>query len=162
MIRPGLLAVTAVSMTVWLLAGAPALAHGMSLQLRSEAGFVVGQAQYSQTAPAYRETVQVTDLTDAAAPPVTLLTDADGKFRFEGVTGHRYRVTVQGAHDHSATMEVTLEAAAAADAAVDAEAGVDLSALAPAWIAAGVLLAVSSLALSGASRTDGAPMPIPA
>lgn len=87
-----------------------ALAHGLLLDADSDGSRIFGAAYYSNGEKAANESVALLDLSVTGAQPINQTTDVDGKFLFDAIGGHHYRVAVYGEEGHS--VEVELIAAA--------------------------------------------------
>ncbi len=134
--------------TIALAAAAPALAHGLLVQVRGEGSSVTGRVYYSDGAPGAGEFVELRDLTEPARPVVSGATDAEGRFRFAGVPGRQYAVVAHGEEGHTTEMRLTL-ASGERGRLVDAPAAESTEGggfpWPPAWMLIGGLLLLSTL-----------------
>lgn len=95
-------------LVVALIASQAVLAHGLLVSVRGDDSSVSGRVYYSNGDPGAGEWVQLFDLVESATPPLGINTSSDGSFRFPGVAGRRYRVSVTGEEGHAVDSEITL------------------------------------------------------
>ncbi len=80
--------------------GHPALAHGLDVDVIVDGSTIRGAARYSDQAPVANEPVRVFSPPESATPLAIITTAADGRFRFEGQAGGRYRLVLDAGEGH--------------------------------------------------------------
>jgi len=127
-----------------LLAALPwaAWAHGILIDAESDGSAIWGVVYFSNGDLGAGQTVALRDLKAADAQAVEVTTDTDGKFRFDAVAGHRYRLSAYGDEGHNVELELTADADAR-PTLIEGEAPHHHFWPPPAWAVIGVVLTLS-------------------
>ncbi|MDZ4375990.1 MAG: hypothetical protein U1C74_31815 [Phenylobacterium sp.] len=121
-----------------------ALAHGLLVSVRADGETVTGKVYYSNGKAGAGEWVEMADLAQPAAKPQGMAAGPEGEFRFSGVEGRRYRVSVIGDEGHRVDSDIELLPKARGKfVEVDPTPAEPESSAPPAWAVLGGLLLVS-------------------
>jgi len=87
-----------------------AWARGILVDAESDGSAIWGVVYFSNGELGADQTIALLDLDAHGAEAVEATTDAEGKFRFAAVAGHRYRISAYGDEGHNVEVELSAEA----------------------------------------------------